>query len=48
MKNYDAITLSQRGTWKAASSSTFCCHLGPLIRELFHLLHAVRNVTEAL
>ena len=31
----------QSGTWMIASSSTFCPHLGRVIRDLFRLLNAV-------
>ena len=32
----------------AASTSTFCPHLGRVIRDLFRLLHAVLHSTESL
>ena len=36
------------GTGMIASSSTFCPHLGRVIRDLFRQLHAVWHGTEAL
>ena len=37
-----------RGTGMIASSSTFCPHLGRVIRDLFRQLHALWHGTEAL
>ena len=38
------ITIRIRGTGMIASSSTFCPHLGRVIRDLFRLLDAVYGI----